>query len=392
MVTTASPHPSFLASSTRTRKSLLRSSGSITLTKPAVWHQALCGSQNYHDLLAANPLAVLSSHYPLGPSCASLNFYKPIASQDSFLVLRRQSKDANGQATRDVLCVCNPLTGETFKIPTLEYMPPHHYALLVTNDVDIYGHVSQSFQLTAIWIRRLKHFISVCYNSKTGTWMESPVVPELRRSLCLVPSSAAAYDGVISWLCDSWKQLSLTHVATLHTGNMELSYLELPPEAKRNKDPVLGSSADGGLLLLFMQGLRVSLWKHNSELGSDTSSWVLSERIDMRSSLPQRVVTLGMRGEVSLEMFRGKSGAVVLWVDGDGFFLFSLSDRSIRKIDCASVTNKYFLCPYEIDWLACLAITNLVMDGSLSLDVERKKAQDRWRTLMGMNMATIRAS
>ncbi|KAF7075707.1 hypothetical protein CFC21_080463 [Triticum aestivum] len=322
---------------------------------------------------------------------ASLNFYKPIASQDSFLVLHRQSKDANGQATRDVLCVCNPLTGETFKIPTLEYMPPHHYALLVTNDVDIYGHVSQSFQLTAIWIRRLKHFISVCYSSKTGTWMESPVVPELRRSLCLVPSSAAAYDGVISWLCDSWKQLSLTHVATLHTGNMELSYLELPPEAKRNKDPVLGSSADGGLLLLFMQGLRVSLWKHNSE-GSDTSSWVLSERIDMRSSLPQRVVTLGIRGKVSLEMFRGKSGAVVLWVDGDGFFLFSLSDRSMRKIDCASVTKKYFLCPYEIDWLTCLAITNLVVDGSLSLDVERKKAQDRWRTLMGRNLTANGAS
>jgi hypothetical protein len=178
--------------------------------------------------------------------------------------------------------------------------------------------------------------------------------------------------------------MTLTHVATLNVGNMELSYLELPPEAKRNKAPLLGSSADGGLLLLFAQGLQMSLWKHNSAVGSDSSGWVLSERIDMRSSLPPRV---GIRAKVRPEMFRGKSGTVVLWVDEEGLFLFSLSDRSLRKIDSEYVTKKYFLCPYEIDWLSCLAITNLTVDGSMSLDVKREKAQGRWRALMGTNLA-----
>lgn len=325
---------------------------------------------------------------------ASLNFYKPIASQDNFLALRRQSKvdTPNGQVINDLLCVCNPLTGETFEIPSHRYVPPDHYALFVTNDVDIYGRMSQSFQLTGVWIKKGDRFICVCYSSKTGTWTRSQGVPQLMHGLYLVSSSAAASGGVIHWLCGSWKQMSLTHVATLHIGNMELSYLELPPEAKRNKAPVLGSSADGGILLLIVQGLQMSLWKHSSALGTDSSSWVLSERIDMRSSLPQRVATLGIRAKVRLEMFRGKSGTVVLWIDEEGLFLFSLSDRSMRRIDSAHVTKKYFLCPYEIDWLSCLAITNLVVDGSLSLDVERQKAQGRWRTLMGMNLATNGAS
>ncbi|XP_044394144.1 uncharacterized protein [Triticum aestivum] len=305
---------------------------------------------------------------------ASLNFYEPIASQDNFLALRRQSKAAaanGGQAINDLLFVSNPLTGETFEIPSHLYVPPDHYALFVTNDVDINGRMSQSFQLTAIWIKKGDRFICVCYSSKTGTWTRSQGVPQLMHGLYLVSSSAAASCGVIRWLCGSWKQMSVTHVATLHIGNMALSYLELPPEAKRNKAPVLGSSADGGILLVIVQGLQMTLWKHNSELGSDSSSWVLSERIDMRSSLPQRVATLGIRAKVRLEMFRGKSGTAVLWIDEEGLFLFSLSDRSMRRIDSAHVTKKYFLCPYEIDWLSCLAITNLVVDGSLSLDVER---------------------
>ncbi|KAF7061885.1 hypothetical protein CFC21_068540 [Triticum aestivum] len=325
---------------------------------------------------------------------ASLNFYKPIASQDNFLVLRRQSEVAtpNGQALNDLLCVCNPLTGETFEIPSHRYVPPDHYALFVTNDVNIYGCMSQSFQLTGIWIKKGDRFICECYSSKTGTWTRSQGVPHLMHGLYLVSSSATASGGVIHWLCGSWKQMSLTHIATLHIGNMELSYLELPPEAKRNKAPVLGSSADGGILLLIVQGLQMLLWKHSNALGTDSSSWVLSERIDMRSSLPQRVATLGIRAKVRLEMFRGKSGTVVLWIDEEGLFVFSLSDRSMRRIDSAHVTKKYFLCPYEIDWLSCLAITNLVVDGSLSLDAERQKTQGRWRTLMGRNLATNGAS
>lgn len=190
-------------------------------------------------------------------------------------------------------------------------------------------------------------------------------------SLYFVPSPAAASHGVIHRLCGSWKNWTLTHVATLHIGTQEL-----PPEAKRYKAPLLANSADGPLLLLFVKGLQMSLWKHsNSALGSGTSSWVLSETIDMTSSLSLRVVKMQTRAKVRLEMFRGKSGAVVLWVEGEGLFLFSLSDGSMRKIDSEHVAKKYCICPYEIDWLSCLAVTNLVVDGSLSLDIRRKKVK-----------------
>uniref|UniRef100_A0ACD6A9K1 Uncharacterized protein n=1 Tax=Avena sativa TaxID=4498 RepID=A0ACD6A9K1_AVESA len=332
---------------------------------------------------ARKPLSLETFIQGLG---ASLNFFKPIASHDSFLAFRRKSKDADGQTIEDSFCVCNPLTGETFEIPGLRYnIPPNHYALFVTNDVGLSGRMSQSFQLIGIWVMKGNRFVSACYSSKTGTWTRSGIIPQLLPGRYLVSNSAAASDGVIHWLCGSWRQMTLTHVATLHIGNMELSYLELPPEAKRNKAPLLASSADGGLLLLFVQGLQMSLWKHSSAPGS---GWVLSERIDMRSYLPPRVVKLGISAKVGLEMFQGKSGTVVLWMYGEGLFLFSLSDRSLRKIDSENVTKKYFLCPYEIDWLSCLAITNLVADGSLSLDVQREKARGRWRALMGTNLAT----
>ncbi|KAF7061883.1 hypothetical protein CFC21_068538 [Triticum aestivum] len=255
---------------------------------------------------------------------ASLNFHRPFAShsQDNILVLCRQSEVDNGQDTKAVLCVCNPLTGETFEIPRhIYYVPPNHYVLFVTNDVDSYA---------IFWLRKAKCFVSVCYSSKTGTWTRTEEEPELMPGLYLVSSSAAASGDVIHWLCGTLEQMSLTHVATLHIENMGLSYLELPPEAKHIKIPVLANSADGGILLLFMQGLEMSLWKHINVLGSDSNSWVLSERIDMRSSLPQRVATLGSQAKVRLEMFGGKSGVVVLRVVGEGLFLFSLSVMSRR--------------------------------------------------------------
>ncbi|VAI39002.1 uncharacterized protein [Triticum aestivum] len=341
---------------------------------------------------ACNAIKPLSLETFIPGLGASLNFYKPVASQDNFLVLRRLSKDANGHMN-DELCVCNPLTGETFEIPSHLYVPPDHYVLFVTKEVDIDGRISHSFQLTGIfWMKKAKRFISVCCSSKTGRWTMSYEFPELMPGHYLVSSSAAASGSVIHWLCGSLEQMSLTHVATLHIENMGLSYLELPPEANHIKIPVLANSANGGILLLFVQGLQMSLWKHISVLGSGSSSWLLSERIDLTSSLPKQVAALGIRAKVRLEMFRGKSGAVVLRVVGEGLFLFSFGDRSMRKIDSASVTRKHFLCPYEIDWLTCLAITNLVVNGSLLLDVERKKAQDRWRTLMGMNLGTNGAS
>ena len=54
---------------------------------------------------AMKPLSLETFIQGLG---ASLNFYKPVASQDSFLALRRQPKNADGQPIMDFLCVCNP--------------------------------------------------------------------------------------------------------------------------------------------------------------------------------------------------------------------------------------------------------------------------------------------
>jgi hypothetical protein len=94
-----------------------------------------------------------------------------------------------------------------------------------------------------------------------------------------------------------------------------------------------------------------------------------------------RVQVRRNRAKLRLEIFRGKSGAVVMWVEEEGLYLFFLGDRSMRKVDSEHVTKRYFFCPYEIDWLSCLAVTNLVVDASL-LDGERRKIHGRWKTLM----------
>ncbi|RCV40227.1 hypothetical protein SETIT_9G035700v2 [Setaria italica] len=282
--------------------------------------------------------------------------------------------------------VCNLLTGEVFHLPDLPYKPPDHYALIVADDNSLDGRMTQSFQLIAIWIIKGKSFTYVYYCSKTKEWWRPAGFPELMAGLYLVSSPAVASHGRIHWLCGCWKSWSLSHVVSLHVDGQELSYLELPSEVKRNTTPLLGTSVDGGLLLLLMKGLRMTLWKHKSEPGNGSGNWVCSETIDMTSPLPMRVLKMHASAKVRLEIFHGKSGMLVLWIEGEGLFLFSLSDRSMRKIDNEHVTKKHRFCPYEIDWLSCLAVINLVIDGSLPLDAGREKAQRRWRTLVAKNI------
>ncbi|KAF8708588.1 hypothetical protein HU200_029963 [Digitaria exilis] len=307
---------------------------------------------------SARPLSLGTFCHTIG---SSLNFYEPVVSQDSFLVLCRHSKDPE---EKDVVRVCNPLTSEVFRLPDLPYIPPNHYVLLVANDNSLDGCMTQSFQLVAIWIsgKRIKY---VYYCSKTKSWWMPSSFPEVMAGLYLV-----------------W---SLSHVVSLHVDAEELSYLELPSEVKRNKAPLLGNSADGALLLLIMKGLHMSMWKQKTGPGNGNGDWVRFETIDITSFLPMRVLKMHSGAKIRLEIFQGKSGAVVLWIQGDGIFLFTLSDRSMTKIDNEHLTKKYRFCPYEIDWLSCLAVTNLVIDGSLPLDVEREKARRRWRILVAKN-------
>ncbi|CAN6308733.1 unnamed protein product [Urochloa humidicola] len=176
---------------------------------------------------------------------SSLNFYEPVASQNSFLVLCRHSEDTEGHSRANIVRVCNPITGQVFHLPNLPYKPPHHYALLVADDNSHDGRMTQSFQLVAIWIIKGKKFVYVYYCSKTREWQRPAGFPELMAGLYLVSSPAAASHGRIHWLCGCWKSWSLSHVVTLHVNGQELSYLELPSEVNRNKTPLLGNSADG---------------------------------------------------------------------------------------------------------------------------------------------------
>ncbi|PUZ36357.1 hypothetical protein GQ55_9G031700 [Panicum hallii var. hallii] len=111
---------------------------------------------------------------------ASLNFYEPIVSQDSFLVLCHRSRDV---AILNVVRVCNPPTGEVFHIPDLIYRPgTDNYALLVTDDVSLDGQISRSFRLVAIWTTGNRIFYSY-YCSKTRSWWKPSTSPEIMPGL-----------------------------------------------------------------------------------------------------------------------------------------------------------------------------------------------------------------
>ncbi|KQK12458.1 uncharacterized protein LOC100839556 [Brachypodium distachyon] len=146
---------------------------------------------------------------------ASLNFYKPIASQTASWLSAAASM---APMVRRWMCYAFA----TLSLEKPSNLPPNHYALFVTNNVDLYGRRSQSFFLIAIWIKNAKIFTSQCYSSKTGIWTASLQNPELMPGLYLVSSSAAASSSVVRWLCGSWKQWTLTrcHAAYWHDGTV----------------------------------------------------------------------------------------------------------------------------------------------------------------------------
>ncbi|CAL4928063.1 unnamed protein product [Urochloa decumbens] len=152
---------------------------------------------------------------------ASLNFYEPIASQNSLLVLCHRSQDAT-----------------------------------------ILDVVSQSFRLVAVLTTGNRIFYSY-YCSKSRSWWKPSTFPEIMPGLFVVSSSASSGHGCIHWLCKNLKSLMVTHVVTLHVDREELSYLELPSEAKGKK--LLANYADGGVLLLILNDLQMSLCKHKSQ-------------------------------------------------------------------------------------------------------------------------------
>ncbi|KAL6894341.1 hypothetical protein ACP4OV_008439 [Aristida adscensionis] len=206
---------------------------------------------------------------------ARLNFFEPIAAQDGFLALRQNPAGTSGQVYFDKLCVCNPLTGEIFDI-SIPHASPDQYVLLVNEDVRDDGWTAQSFQLIAIWIREGKPILR-CYFSKTKRWVLLGDFSQIIPGLYVVQSPATASHGAIHFLCGNSVNWTLTHVATLCVSTNKLSYLELPLDAKRSKAPLIANSADGGLLLLLLKGLQMSLWKHDFKHARDTSGRVLSE-------------------------------------------------------------------------------------------------------------------
>jgi hypothetical protein len=73
--------------------------------------------------------------------------------------------------------------------------------LLVTDDINLDGRMTQSFRLVAIW-NIGKKFIYVYYCSKSRAWWRPAGLPDLMAGLFLVSSSpAAASHGAIHWIC-----------------------------------------------------------------------------------------------------------------------------------------------------------------------------------------------
>lgn len=196
---------------------------------------------NKADTNAVKPLSLGTFIRGLG---TKLNFYEPIVSQDGFLVLRCRLGDAPPYQFE--LRVCNPLTGGIFFIPSHQFEQPDRYALLVTENVTHDGLTTQSFELLAIWIKD-RRFVTGTYSTKFGDWHQYGGTHELMTGLYVTPCPAAVYRNAIHFLCGSWENWTLTHVTTLHVGKQELSYLELPPDARRNKAPFVACSADGVL-------------------------------------------------------------------------------------------------------------------------------------------------
>ncbi|KAF8715394.1 hypothetical protein HU200_027037 [Digitaria exilis] len=307
------------------------------------------------DPTATTTPAVRSSfadeHLPrfVGRSAADLlGRYEPVTSRNGLVVLRRRHINRRKRSERrSDMCVYNPVTGERtfFSYPPGYLSQYYHpdlgdvYVLLTAEDgidgcdddfvllvADFHGFLDSSATISVQ---------TMSSSSDTGAWSPEKYVGDIIRPwFWLEPWRAAVVlrGGRIHWLAKCCEILTYD-VAPSKPGSIRL------PVAYEGVNKLhLGTSPDGRLRLLAVEGFVVSVWLLLAGGGGWELEAVIGTEAKLRSMCPDEMTP---HGPARLELMNtGEKSSVALlrilrpgcWPTCGWLFVLELETREMRKI------------------------------------------------------------
>ncbi|XBI03671.1 hypothetical protein VPH35_132061 [Triticum aestivum] len=285
---------------------------------------------------------------PLGPKACALtsfvadddgtfNYAQPLAARRGIVLMQLVPRTL--ATTKQLLGLCNPITGERHVIPPLE-CSVYGYAIITAADSgDLDGKQPPSLpgcfafsQLLLATVQILGVYLN-SYSAATRSWSAPTLCLDSPHISLVGERSAVVHQGAAHWLCiDRVHHLLYKLSAEVGTSMARFSMTKLPVRA--GGSPLLCVSRDGKLSIACVYLVHVTVWtQQGGEGGDDTPAAWLRTVIRIPTAVPYpKYHPLSQPLE---KWFNFNMGSLLVLYRSSAIFILDLEKKVMEKVmDC----------------------------------------------------------